>query len=133
MPEFKKYFTVYEANSLIPFLKESFDRLYGILSEIQKKHGTVLKTLPEKVSINGGWESSGEYLSESGEINRILGEIMEKGAVVKDLQQGLVDFPFILEKKEVFLCWKLGEEKIRFYHDLNSGFSGRKPLPNLSD
>jgi hypothetical protein len=47
---------------------------------------------------------------------------------VKDLDVGLLDFPARLNNKEVFLCWRLGEDRIRFYHGLEEGFDGRKPL-----
>ena len=56
--------------------------------------------------------------------------IMEMGCMIKDLEIGLVDFPHILEsqEEEVYLCWKYGEKKVRFWHGLNEGFASRKPL-----
>jgi hypothetical protein len=48
--------------------------------------------------------------------------------VVKDLDTGLLDFPAILNDEEVYLCWRLGEDRIRFYHGIHEGFAGRKPL-----
>jgi hypothetical protein len=47
---------------------------------------------------------------------------------VKDLDIGLLDFPALLNNEEVYLCWRLGEERIRFYHSQEEGFSGRKPI-----
>lgn len=57
-------------------------------------------------------------------INRIL----ETGCLVKDLDMGLLDFPSLINNEEVYLCWKLGEDRIRFYHRHNEGFAGRKPI-----
>jgi hypothetical protein len=57
-----------------------------------------------------------------------LEKILETGCVIKDLDVGLLDFPAIIDNQEVYLCWKLGEDRIRFYHRQDEGFSGRKPL-----
>jgi hypothetical protein len=61
-------------------------------------------------------------------INDSLEAIEETGALPKDLDSGLVDFPSVLDGKPVLLCWKLGEERIGFYHSYEDGFAGRKPL-----
>jgi len=58
----------------------------------------------------------------------IVNAIQETGCVVKDLDEGLVDFPSLIEGEEVYLCWKLGEEHIAFWHGMDEGFAGRKPL-----
>jgi hypothetical protein len=57
-----------------------------------------------------------------------LNRILETGCLVKDLDVGLLDFPAILDNQEVYLCWKLGEDRIRYYHRQDEGFAGRKPL-----
>lgn len=57
-----------------------------------------------------------------------LGRILETGCLIKDLEIGLLDFPSLLGNEEVYLCWKLGEDRIRFYHRQDEGFSSRKPL-----
>ena len=57
-----------------------------------------------------------------------LNRILETGCIIKDLDVGLLDFPSVIGNEEVYLCWKLGEDRIRFYHRQDEGFSGRKPL-----
>ena len=57
-----------------------------------------------------------------------LDRILETGCVIKDLDVGLLDFPSVIGNEEVYLCWKLGEDRIRFYHRQDEGFAGRKPL-----
>src|SRR5215470_17240279 len=57
-----------------------------------------------------------------------LERINSAGCIVKDLDVGLLDFPSIVANEEVYLCWKLGEDRIRFYHRQDEGFAGRKPL-----
>lgn len=57
-----------------------------------------------------------------------LEKILSTGCLIKDLDMGLLDFPSIVNKQEVYLCWKLGEDRIRYYHGQDEGYSGRKPL-----
>ncbi len=67
-----------------------------------------------------------DQLAES--IQKSLDHIHSTGCVVKDLDMGLLDFPSLVNNQEVFLCWRLGEDRIRYYHRLEEGFAGRKPL-----
>jgi hypothetical protein len=57
-----------------------------------------------------------------------LHRILETGCLIKDLEVGLLDFPALINNEEVYLCWRLGEDRIRFYHRQDEGFAGRKPL-----
>ncbi len=57
-----------------------------------------------------------------------VNKIQETGCLVKDLDEGLVDFPTLRKGEEVYLCWKLGEERIGYWHGIQEGFAGRKPL-----
>jgi hypothetical protein len=67
-----------------------------------------------------------DKLAES--LKGALEKIQSTGCLIKDLDSGLLDFPAIINNEEVYLCWKLGEERIRFWHRQNEGFAGRKPL-----
>ena len=67
-----------------------------------------------------------DRLAES--LKASLEKIQATGCVVKDLELGLLDFPAIVNNEEVYLCWRLGEERIRFWHRQDEGFSGRKPI-----
>ena len=62
------------------------------------------------------------------EINALLLEIAHFGVDVKDPDQGLIDFPAVRRGREVLLCWKLGEDEVRYWHGVDEGFAGRKPL-----
>jgi hypothetical protein len=57
-----------------------------------------------------------------------IDQIQATGCIVKDLDSGLVDFPSVIKNEEVYLCWRLGEDRIRFYHRQDEGFAGRKPI-----
>src|SRR5260370_17585809 len=67
-----------------------------------------------------------DRLAES--LRAALEQIQSTGCLVKDLDSGLLDFPAIVDNKEVYLCWRLGEDTIRFYHGHREGFTGPKPL-----
>ncbi len=124
---YQKHFTIEEANKFVPQLTQYFDEIFT-LHNILKKERKQKELVAQNLSRNGGWENSAFYLEHSSKINRILDKILATGAVVKDLQKGLVDFPHISEGKEIFLCWEMGEKEIKFWHDLESGYSGRQPL-----
>jgi hypothetical protein len=66
---------------------------------------------------------------EAVEVVRCATALQELGLLVKDLDEGLVDFPALHGEEEVLLCWRLGEDEVAFWHSLDEGFAGRKPLP----
>jgi hypothetical protein len=65
----------------------------------------------------------------SDQIDGFVHELSEIGCEMKDLEVGLVDFPAEMEGRKVYLCWKLGEDRVDHWHELTEGFRGRKPLP----
>ena len=67
-----------------------------------------------------------EHLAEA--VKSALERIEATGCVVKDLDVGLLDFPALMDNEEVYLCWRLGEDRIRFWHRQDEGFAGRKPI-----
>src|SRR6202795_3734764 len=67
-----------------------------------------------------------QHLAES--LKSALHRILETGCLIKDLEVGLLDFPALINNEEVYLCWRLGEDRIRFYHRQDEGFSGRTPM-----
>lgn len=58
-------------------------------------------------------------------------DLESRGCILKDLNEGLIDFYSIFEGKEIFLCWKYGEERIEYWHDIEGGFSGRQHIAEL--
>jgi hypothetical protein len=137
--EAKRYFTVDEAERLIPKLTQ----LMGRVMECHATTGRVRTALQEaqrRVMLSGGtrleqefWRSRKVELGRaSGELQAKVGEILALGGVPKDLGMGLVDFPALLEEREVNLCWRFGEQRIEFWHGLDEGYGARKPLPHRS-
>ena len=74
-------------------------------------------------------EAAAEVDRQARALARAVDDIVELGVEVKDLDEGLVDFPARREGEDVLLCWRLGEDEVGFWHSLEDGFAGRKPLP----
>jgi hypothetical protein len=77
---------------------------------------------------NGGGEPGKRVGQAFVELQNGLAALREREIVLRDLERGLVDFPSIRDGREVYLCWVDGEEEIAFWHDLDAGFAGRRPL-----
>lgn len=75
-----------------------------------------------------GGEIVNKWVKALAEFRGLLIEFHRRQIQIKDLDRGLVDFPAIVSGREVFLCWEKGEQDIEFWHDLDSGYSGREPL-----
>lgn len=123
----KKYFTVAEANALIPDLMECVPRLQSLYSSMMTQFPD-MKQVREKVNLNSGSPQGAEYLRVALTANKVVKHFEDMGCVLKGIENGLVDFPALREGKEVLLCWKMPEKEILFWHDLNSGFAGRQPI-----
>ena len=85
---------------------------------------------------NGGGLDPGEVREDAERMEReaqavtaAVDELSRLGVLVKDLDRGLVDFPALRRGEEVLLCWQVGEPEVAFWHGLEEGFAGRKPLP----
>ena len=130
----RRQFTLEEANALVPWLEETFQRLAGLRQE----HIDTQSRLDELLKHRGsnGSSSSNEAMQQAqGNVDRLVRlmeegfqDILAEGIIVRDVASGLVDFPSQREDREVFLCWIGGEEQIGFWHETNRGFTHRQPL-----
>jgi len=124
----KRYFTIEEANRLIPQIQGMLDRLRQGQQHL-RTHRPTAEATAQTASGNGGGSDAGAYLSDySQTLARSLAQLQALGVLVKDIEQGLIDFPHWREGREVYLCWKYGEERIDYWHETDSGYSGRQPL-----
>ena len=95
-----------------------------------------LSSIANRIQIMGGVTIDYDGAARlRADLNRVVAKVKETidqiqatGCIVKDLDSGLVDFPSIIKNEEVYLCWRLGEDRIRFYHRQDEGFAGRKPI-----
>jgi len=124
MPE--KFYTVGEANALVPKLKPLLERIRDTQQALAEDK--TVAAVREKASHNGGG-LPGRHLSElTRTLERDLRQLQEWGIVLRDPSIGLIDFFHQREGETVFLCWKLGEAKVEWWHPLNSGIAGRERL-----
>jgi hypothetical protein len=129
-----RYFTVEEANDVLPAVRVFMERIQGhraSLAEAQAEHAD----LAQRIAGNGGdlspqevAEVQGRVEEEAAAIARCIEGIGELGGMVKDLDAGLVDFLHKRNEEDVLLCWRMGEAQITHWHGLEEGFAGRKPL-----
>ena len=122
-----KTFSLEEANALVPQISQLLDELLETRQQIIEGRPN-LETVLRHAGGNGGNKASGEYVLLLQRFNTALGMLQDYGCELKDLDQGLVDFPSYREGQLVYLCWKRGEPRISFWHDVESGFGGRQPL-----
>jgi len=122
------YFTIKDANKALPDVIKKFEVALAKKNEIAK--------LDQELQMNLSTSNNLEtYIPLKQKLNTAItefyaaSEILEKtGVVIKSIDQGLLDFPSKRFDEDVWLCWKYGEKEIKFWHDLDSGFMGRKPV-----
>ncbi len=122
-----KYFTPEEANHALPQVRL-------LVAQIMQARETIIAAQPELWPVleksigNRGSKKAGELLSEFQRVEQGVKALQTIGCVLKDMSIGLVDFPALREGREVLLCWKYDEPEVMFWHDLQSGYQGRKRL-----
>lgn len=120
----ERRYTVAEANELLPALQGMLERLRDAQRAMAERHDDVM----DAAATNGGGSAGKEYLEASQEAGRVNAELEELGILVRDPETGLVDFPAERGGEEIFLCWRLGEDTIAWWHPTDTGFAGRQPL-----
>lgn len=133
-------FMIKEANNLIPTIKNVFDDIF-----VLKKKVAIMKSEMEFIrefwgkdlrdSDNPDSERHDKLIIEIEkmykEIEKNIGNLQKHGCVVKDVDAGLVDFYSVVNNDLVFLCWRYGEKKIEYWHSIDGGFRGRRPITKI--
>jgi len=125
MSKTPRYFTLEQANAIVKMIRPMMTEILEIRQRILALQPEVWPVI-EKAVGNGGSEAASRATREFGRLNRLALEIQATGAIIKDVNSGLVDFLALRDGKEVYLCWKYGEKQIVYWHDLESGFNGRQ-------
>jgi hypothetical protein len=123
----KKLFTLDEANGFVPQLLDIVPRIQKLSVSLNNDFPDI-KNARDKAKWNGGSEQGVDYLNAVVKYNDLMEKVEAVGCEVKGIREGLIDFPSLREGREVYLCWRMPEKEILFWHDLNTGFSGRKPI-----
>ena len=125
----KRRFTVAQANSTLPLVRR-------IVGDIVKTHGLILRLQAEMEQAPGAREQAATQTRLDESVTRLedyVDELGEVGCELKDYQVGLIDFVGRHQSRDVHLCWKLGEEKIGYWHEINAGYAGRQPISTLRE
>jgi len=126
-----RLFTLAEANRLIP-------QLNSRLTSVKQARETLVRTKDDirkasaRAEYGGGSTVGALYITSLHQVSANIKAIHELGVVVKDLDMGLCDFPHLRDGRIVFLCWKMGEQEIRWWHETTSGYKDRCPLESPS-
>ena len=123
----ERIFTLSEANSLIPQLEAHWTGIRRAKTVLLRTRDEIRKA-SAKAASGGGSYAGRYYISALAEMSAALRAIQELGVLVKDLDLGLCDFPYHKDGRIVSLCWKSGEPEIQWWHDIDSGFAGGRPL-----
>ncbi len=128
-----RIFTLDEATALLPRLRE-------ILMEMREKKPHVDQLRQEILAMTRKASGNGHLVSQDvrdrqkaaqtliERLNELGAQLNELGCEVKGIDEGLIDFPAEREGRTIYLCWKLGEDAITHWHELDTGFGGRQPL-----
>lgn len=128
---YSRLFTVNEANELLPRLRPLVEQILENIRRLKRVSEAVIR----REQLDPEAPDLMEQLRRDGEVTRLISQVQEwveeingHGCVCKGVEQGLIDFPCMLGAEVVFLCWQLGEPTVGFWHRIEEGFAGRKPL-----
>ena len=136
-----KLFTLAQAQSLIPRVDRLLREAIALKSEFVQAE-RAFQSFGERIMLMGGilldrdqfLQAKIRRESEAERLRNAVQQLQDLGCLVKDLDTGLVDFPTLFRGQEVYLCWKLGEPSIEFWHGVDEGFRGRKAIdPDFRD
>lgn len=130
-----RYFTHHEAERLLPSVESAIREALDLKSQCRNAEAAI-QSFTRRVMMAGGSNVNRNQVlalrdrreSTLSLLQAAVDSIHQIGCNVKDLDVGLIDFPTLFEGEEVLLCWKLGESGIRFWHGVDEGFGGRKPI-----
>lgn len=129
MNQYSRHFTIDEARSLLPHVKYRISEIMKLKKSIDKI-GFNIYTRKYRPGFNP--DTLTEFPDEFVQLMELIQSLQEDGVLVKSLEIGLVDFPAIRPNgEEVFLCWKDGEADINYWHSLNGGYQGRRPVTDF--
>ena len=122
-----RYFTVQEANELLPELEPLVGRVLALRARLSHESRAI-----DALAVAPGSDLGGPLFSrltvEVGEIEELIERIQAYGCVLKSLEAGLLDFLCERDGRDVFLCWRYGEPAIGYFHEIHSGYQGRRPI-----
>jgi hypothetical protein len=117
-------YTVDEANALLPHLAPALVELREKFEEAAR----IREAIAAAAATNGGSANRRAEQEKMARVAELLQRLEEWNIVLRDVSTGLVDFPAVIDGDEAFLCWRLGEPDVAYWHSPEDGFRGRRPL-----
>ena len=125
-----RYFTLQEANQALAIIRPLMDEIQTMRRKILSQRPEVWPVV-ERAAGNGGSQAASKVVEDFGRLDALVHKIMDTGALFKDINLGLLDFPAIKDGREVYLCWKFGEHDIEFWHEIEAGYAGRQTIDSF--
>lgn len=125
-----QYFTLEEANQALKVIRPLMEEVQTIRQKILANQPEAWPAI-EKSAGNGGNRALSDLVQDFERFDRLIHQIQDSGAQIKDINTGLLDFSAMKDGREVYLCWQYGEEDIAFWHEVEAGFAGRQPIENF--
>ncbi len=123
-----KLFSIDEANELLPDVSAKLQAIRSLYGKIDSLKADA-RSAAEASDLGGGMPGGTDYVKALYDIGKLTTELHADGIQLKDYSRGLIDFPCMRDGRVVLLCWQLGEpEQIEWWHELEAGFAGRRPL-----
>jgi hypothetical protein len=136
-PDKKKYYTIDEANNALPLVRAIVTDIVAKFDEVSERKARLDQIRESRQSSGRGpHDLYGEELvqveqeleKEIARLKEFIEELENLGVELKDISRGLIDFRSLMDGREVYLCWLLGEDEVGHWHELDAGFSGRHSL-----
>ena len=124
--QFRQHYTRDQARALLPQIRHWLKQLSALRQKLSDCDQRVSRLIAGGNDVGG--ETVNRWVRVAADVQATLAEFQRREIQIKDLDRGLIDFPAILDGKEVFLCWEQDEDDIEFWHDLESGYAGRERL-----
>lgn len=119
-----KLYTVAEANALLPHLAPTLVELREKFEEAARVREAVAHA-----AIGNGWSDKRESWSRTlARVQELVERLQDWNIELRDINTGLIDFPAVVDGEEAYLCWRLGEAEVGYWHSREEGFPGRRPL-----
>ncbi|MFO7170231.1 MAG: DUF2203 domain-containing protein [Chloroflexota bacterium] len=123
-----RYFTVADANALLPVLRPHVARLIEAWRRLSARHAEVIALLEQAPRDDRGGPLLAATAADIIRAQNAFFTIQSHGVHLKDPATGLIDFPAMRDGVEVYLCWRYGEPQVAYWHPIETGFAGRRPI-----
>lgn len=125
-----RYFTLQQARETLATIRPLMDEIQAIRKEILARQPDVWPVV-EKSAGNGGNQTASKLVQEFERLDALIHQVQDTSVLFKDINLGLLDFPALKSGREVYLCWKYGEDDIAFWHEIDAGYAGRQPIESF--